>query len=72
MSIKDNGGRRLGIERRQTRITIEFEDRRSGEERRNGQDRRSGNDRRDPTGFRHLAGLDRRYAFRREALINFM
>jgi hypothetical protein len=37
---RDNGGRRLGIDRRQFTYTMYFPERRSGKERRNGLDRR--------------------------------
>ncbi len=38
--IKDNGGRRLGIDQRQYSYTIHIPERRSGKERRSGLDRR--------------------------------
>jgi len=37
---KDNGGRRLGIDRRQFSYTMHIPERRSGKERRSGFDRR--------------------------------
>jgi len=37
---KDNGGRRLGIDRRQFSYTMHIPERRSGKERRSGLDRR--------------------------------
>ncbi|MDH3722475.1 MAG: hypothetical protein OER74_13350 [Desulfobacteraceae bacterium] len=37
---RDNGGRRLGIDRRQFTYTMYFPERRSGKERRSGLDRR--------------------------------
>lgn len=60
MDIKDNSGRRSGVNRRQAAIPINFPDRRTGQERRSGSERRSGDDRRNPGGFRSLVGLDRR------------
>lgn len=38
--IVDQGGRRLGIDRRQVELPFEGEDRRTGDERRSGTDRR--------------------------------
>ena len=60
MEIKDNSGRRSGVDRRQAAIPINFPDRRSDQERRRGVERRSGDDRRNQGGFRNLVGLDRR------------
>ena len=37
----DNGGRRLGVDRRQYSYTTHVPERRSGKDRRNGKDRRS-------------------------------
>ena len=64
MKIEDNGGRRIGRDRRRMQVTIEFTDRRIRPDRRKGGDRRCGFDRRSQMGFRHLAGMDRRRAFR--------
>ena len=69
MEIKDHGGRRSGIDRRETAIQLTFTDRRSGLERRSGFDRRSGKDRRSNRGFRYLMGTDRRKWFRTPDLI---
>ncbi len=60
MEYLDYGGRRLGNDRRQLSLPIEFPERRLAEDRRRGADRRSGLDRRSPKGFRALVGLDRR------------
>ena len=38
--IKDNGGRRLGIDRRQFSYNLHIPERRSGKDRRSGHDRR--------------------------------
>ena len=58
----DNGGRRMGNDRRQNNLDY-FPDRRCGQERRDKEDRRSGVERRTPFGFRVLAGIDRRETF---------
>jgi hypothetical protein len=39
-TLLDNGGRRLGIDRRQFSYTLHIPERRSGKERRSGLDRR--------------------------------
>jgi len=39
-TLSDNGGRRLGIDRRQFSYTSHIPERRSGKERRSGNDRR--------------------------------
>ena len=44
--LRDKGGRRLGVERRQFSYDQCIPERRSGQERRSGKDRRSGLDRR--------------------------
>ena len=64
MKIEDNGGRRIGQDRRRMQVAIDFNDRRMHSDRRKGADRRCGFDRRSQLGFRHLAGMDRRRAFR--------
>ncbi|MGD8959141.1 MAG: hypothetical protein PVI27_04780 [Desulfobacteraceae bacterium] len=40
IKLRDNGGRRSGIERRQYHYTSHIPERRSGEDRRSGKDRR--------------------------------
>ena len=45
-NIRDNGGRRTGIDRRRFNYSGHFPERRSGEERRSGLERRSGEERR--------------------------
>ena len=45
-NLRDNGGRRSGIERRRFNYSGHFPERRSGNERRCGNDRRSGGERR--------------------------
>ena len=45
-NLRDNGGRRSGIERRRFNYSGHFPERRSGNERRCGNDRRSGEERR--------------------------
>lgn len=60
----DKGGRRAGIERRQTSYTAFIPERREGDDRRSGMDRRNGLDRRSRRGFRRLIGMDRREYFR--------
>jgi hypothetical protein len=52
--IKDQGGRRSGIDRRRFSYAGHIPERRSGKDRREGSDRRSGKDRR--------SGIDRRGA----------
>ena len=69
MEILDTGGRRSGIERRQSIFPINFLDHRNGDDRRNGIDRRSGLERRDPKGFRRLLGMDRRKRWRNIILV---
>lgn len=64
MKPEDNGGRRSGEDRRKSNQPIDFEDRRTRRDRRGGTDRRCGDDRRSTHGFRHLAGMDRRRAYR--------
>lgn len=63
--MNDNGGRRTGLDRRQSTIIISFPDRRSVDERRKLFDRRSGLDRRNQNSFRALFGYERRWAFRK-------
>ena len=46
LALIDNGGRRLGIDRRQFSYTNHIPNGRSGKDRRSGDDRRSGLDRR--------------------------
>jgi len=60
MIFKDNGGRRTLEERRMSDISINFDERRVNKDRRDSLDRRSGKDRRSFSGFRALAGSDRR------------
>jgi hypothetical protein len=55
--LRDKGGRRLGVERRQFSYDQYIPERRSGHERRSGKDRRSGLDRRN--------GAERRKVFRK-------
>ena len=55
-----NGNRRTGKDRRQQRMSINFENRRGGKDRRNGFDRRNGQDRRSPEGMRSILNLGRR------------
>ena len=65
--LRDNGGRRSGIDRRRFLYTDHIPERRAGEERRRGVDRRSGEDRRNgndqPLEVNRRSGLDRRAAF---------
>jgi hypothetical protein len=70
-TVRDNGGRRVGQDRRHRQVPIAFCERRSEKDRRNGEDRRSGRDRRSPKGLRRLIGADRRWAFRRESVFFF-
>ncbi len=56
----DSRGRRSGQERRQQRLPIDFDERRSGFDRRGLHDRRSGRDRRSPEGMRRILRLGRR------------
>jgi len=46
MEIADNGGRRLGVDRRQISYTACVPEKRTGQDRRSASDRRSGSDRR--------------------------
>jgi len=57
-NLRDNGGRRAGIDRRHFSYTGHIPERRSGEDRRETLDRRSGVDRR--TGEERRSGIDRR------------
>ena len=67
--IKDNGGARSGIDRRQTPSEDDSSERRSGQDRREGFDRRAGIDRR-RTNDRRLSGnfWDGEIIERRESL----
>lgn len=71
LQIRDNGGTRMGTERRQKAAPFEGADRRSGRERRRGFDRRSGIDRRRASDRRSRrffwdgGFIERRDAFRR-------
>ena len=55
LALRDNGGRRFNIDRRQFSYTDHIPDRRSGKDRRSGMDRRSGLEQR--------SYEDRRFAF---------
>ena len=57
-ATKDNGGRRLGADRREYSYSAHLPERRSGLDRRSGFDRRSGIDRRRPLGA--VAAIERR------------
>jgi len=57
-TLSDNGGRRIGIERRRFSYADHIPERRCGEDRRKGTDRRAGADRR--TGMDRRAATDRR------------
>jgi hypothetical protein len=64
--IKDNGGSRLGVERRQFEYTESIPERRSGKERRKGFDRRMGlGQRRGHQNPGDLLPIERRDQFRR-------
>ena len=64
--IKDNGGSRLGVERRQFDDTESTPERRSGKERRKGFDRRMGlGQRRGHQNSGDLLPIERRDEFRR-------
>lgn len=55
-SVEDNGGRRLGIDRRRFSYDSHIPERRSGSERRNKRDRRSGRDRKTDDFIEALSG----------------
>ena len=65
--LRDNGGRRSGVDRRQFSYTNYIPERRAGEDRRSRLDRRCGEDRRNrneqTVEMNHRSGLDRRAAF---------
>ena len=64
--IKDNGGSRSGVERRQFKVTESTPERRSGKERRKGIDRRMGiGQRRGHQNPGDLLPIERRDQFRR-------
>ena len=64
--IKDNGGSRSGLERRQIEVTGFIPERRSGKERRTGTDRRMGlGQRREHQNPDDLLPIERRDQFRR-------
>ena len=64
--MKDNGGSRLGVERRQFEYTESIPERRSGKERRKGFDRRVGlGQRRGHQNPGDLLPIERRDQFRR-------
>jgi hypothetical protein len=64
--IKDNGGSRLGVERRQFEYTESIPERRSGKERRKGFDRRMGlGQRRGHQNPSDILPIERRDQFRR-------
>ena len=66
--LRDNGGRRSGIDRRQFSYSAHIPERRCGQDRRSRKDRRSGIERRKVTGVRisidRRSGMERRAAFR--------
>jgi hypothetical protein len=66
--VRDKGGRRSGIERRQFHYSVHIPERRCGQDRRSGKDRRNGRDRRKVTdiriGVERRTGIERRGAFR--------
>jgi len=65
--LRDNGGRRSGVDRRQFSYTDHIPERRAGEDRRSRADRRCGEDRRTVNDrtleINRRSGLDRRAAF---------
>ncbi len=65
---EDNGGRRLGYERRQFSYDVYVRERRSDKDRRSSKDRRSGKERRkliaETTKIDQRSGVERRTAFR--------
>ena len=65
--LRDNGGRRSGVDRRQFLYTDHIPERRAGEDRRSRLDRRCGEDRRNGNDqtveMNRRSGLDRRAAF---------
>jgi len=65
--LRDNGGRRSGVDRRQFSYTDHIPERRAGEDRRSRADRRCGEDRRTVNNrkleINRRSGLDRRAAF---------
>ena len=65
--LRDNGGRRSGVDRRQFLYTDYIPERRAGEDRRRRIDRRCGEDRRNGNDqtveMNRRSGLDRRAAF---------
>jgi len=65
--LRDNGGRRSGVDRRQFLYTDYIPERRAGEDRRSRVDRRCGEDRRNGNDqtveMTRRSGLDRRVAF---------
>ena len=65
--LRDNGGRRSGVDRRQFSYTDHIPERRAGEDRRSKGDRRCGEDRRNGNDqtveINQRSGLDRRAAF---------
>lgn len=61
LSLRDNGGRRSGIDLRQFSYTGHIPERRSGQERRNGLDRRNGVNRRIVEDRRSGSDAEKRY-----------
>ncbi len=65
--LRDNGGRRSGVDRRHFLYTGHIPERRAGEDRRSRLDRRCGKDRRNGNDqtveMNQRSGLDRRAAF---------
>ena len=65
--LRDNGGRRSGVDRRQFSYTDHIPERRAGEDRRSRADRRCGEDRRTVNDrtleINRRSGFDRRAAF---------
>jgi hypothetical protein len=65
--LRDNGGRRSGIDRRQFSYSDHIPERRSSQERRSGLDRRSGLERRSYMDLSLGKGKDRRSDIERRA-----
>lgn len=68
LRVRDNGGRRSGVDRRKFLYTDHIPERRAVRDRRNGLDRRSGPNRRDgkvqTLEMNRRSGLERRAAFK--------
>ena len=68
LRVRDNGGRRSGVDRRKFLYTDHIPERRAVRDRRNGFDRRSGLNRRDGNvqtrEMNHRSGIERRAAFK--------